>query len=176
MDPSAYNGKEWTELLRQMTPRQIRNSLKRAYRAEAKKAREMAVRSLRSRGPEVRGNARDWDNGVRSHIYSRGGGFLLTVKPRKAGKGGKGEKSMHTNRRGITKPVLLWAEEGTRQRATRSSSRFAARKRKGHPTGRMPAYGFLAAAEGEIGRMVEADLGKEVRVAVEKVAKKCGFL
>lgn len=154
-----------TNLLREMTPRQIRNSLKRAYRAEAKKVKKIAERKLDSSGLHVMGSKSDLHKGIRTRIYSRGGGFMLTVKP------GKGNvKSMHKNRRGFLKPVLLWAEEGTVGRFTRNGMR------RGHITGSMPSYGFMAAAEDEMLQTAENDLLSEVEVAVEKVARKAGMV
>ena len=175
----------------------MRNALKRSYRAEAKKALGIARRQLRASGLQVQGNQGDWDKGIRSHIYSKGGGFMLTVKARRANSKGKGEKSMHQNRKGFKKPVLMWAEEGTQKRLSKSSNwRYEhsgswklwarhggatrPRKRKvrtgGLNRGRMRAYGFLEKATPEMFQTVEADLGVEVDTAVEKVAKKCGFI
>lgn len=176
MDPEQYTGKEWTQLIKEMNPKQLRNSLKRAYRAEAKQALVIARRYLHSSGLDVHGNRTDWEKGIRSHIYSRGGGFLLTVKARGASRKGTGEKSMHVNRRGIKKPVLMWAEEGTKLRKTRTKTRFFVRMRKGHVTGRIKAYGFMEKAAPDMFRTVEEGLSKELDTAVEKVAKKCGFI
>ena len=176
MDPGEYTGKEWTQLIKEMTPKQLRSSLKRTYRAEAKQALVIARRYLHSSGLDVQGNYADWDKGIRSHIYSRGGGFLLTVKARGATRKGTGEKSMHVNRRGIKKPVLMWAEEGTKYRKTKSKTKFFVRKRKGHVTGRMKAYGFMEKAAPEMFRSVEEGLSRELGIAVEKVARKCGFI
>lgn len=176
MKPEDYKGTEWTELAKQLTPRQIRNSVKRAYRREARKARDIAVGKLRTSGLAVRGNAADWEKGIREHIYSRGGGFLISVKARGANRQGRGEKGMHRNRAGKTKPVLMWAEEGTQTRKTKTRTRIFTRKRKGHGTGRMPAYGFLAAAAPEMYRSVETGLFPEVETAVAKVAEKAGLI
>jgi hypothetical protein len=85
---------------------------------------------------------------------------------------GGGEKSMHLNRRGVKKPILMWAEEGTDRRYSRSKSKN--KKRTYH--GRMPAYGFLEKAEPEMYSTVESDLVVDVSSAVEAVAKKCGFV
>ena len=171
MDPDKYTGSDWIELSKQLEPKQIRNALKRAYRAEAKKAVDVARQSLASSRLKVKGNTADWKKGIRSHIYSRGGGFMVTVKAR----AGKNEKGMHVNRKGIKKPVLMWAEEGTTWRKTRSRSKFFVRKRKGHNTGKMPAYGFLKRAEPMMYNTVEQDLFPEVEKAVRKVAAKAGF-
>ena len=175
----------------------MRNALKRSYRAEAKKALGIARKALHESGLHVEGNKADWDKGIRSHIYSKGGGFMLTVKARRANSKGKGEKSMHKNRKGFKKPVLMWAEEGTQKREAKSKgwhyehtgswklwarhgTSYKPRKRKvrhgGLNRGQMGAYGFLEKATPEMFQVVEADLGIEVGTAVENVAKKCGFI
>lgn len=173
MDPKQYTGKEWTELLRQMTPKQIRNSVKRAYRAVSKEAVKVAQRNLAASGLKSSGG--DLKKGIRSYTYSRGGGFLVTVKARAANRQGKGERGMHTTRKGIKKPILMWAEEGTAKRYTKSKSKWFVRSRSGHSTGKMPAYGFLESAEPAMFSLVEQKLTPEVEKAVEKVARKCGF-
>ena len=174
MDPSQYTGKEWTDLLREMSPRQIRNAVKRAYRAVSKEAVKIAQRSLAASGLQSHGA--DLKKGIRPYVYSRGGGFLVTVKARAANRQGKGETGMHANRFGFKKPVLMWAEEGTKQRRTKTKTKWFTRSRKGHPTGSMPAYGFLAKAQPEMFSVVERGLTPEVEKAVDKIAKKCGFV
>lgn len=176
MNPKDYTGKEWTELLKSLTPRQIKNSVKRAYRKEADKACKIAVQKLRSSGLKVRGNSSDWEKGIRSHIYSRGGGFMVTVKARGVNKQGRGEKGMHKNRTGLKKPVLMWAEEGTTVRKTKSKTKIFVRKRKGHDTGAMPKCGFLESVAPEMSRSVETGLFPEIEIAVNKVAQKAGIL
>lgn len=176
MDPKDYTGKEWTDLLRGFSTRQIRNTLKRSYRKVGKEAQQIAVGKLRTSGLSIKG-ASDYDKGLRLHIYSKGGGFLITVKARSASrKTGKGEKSMHVTRTGNKKPVWMWAEEGTKSRKTKTKTRIAVRARKSHSTGSMPAYGFLKAAEPEMFRAVENSLTKELETATVKVAKKAGFV
>lgn len=179
---TTYTGKEWTALLKNLSSRELRNTLKRSYRAEAKKALEIARAQLQASGMQVKGNKADWTRGVRSYVYSRGGGFLITVKA-KASVKGKGEKSMHTNRRGDKKPVLMWAEEGTKVRTTRAKMgsksgwlRRAKVKKKGANRGRMPAYGFLEKAEPQMFRLVETDLVYQLDKAVTEQARKSGFI
>ena len=194
MQPSEYTGSEWKELAKELTPRQLRNALKRSYRAEAKKALGIARKYLGTSGLQVQGNKSDWDKGIRSHIYSRGGGFMITVKAHRANLKGEGEKSMHENRKGFKKPVLMWAEEGTKPRQ-RGGKKIRIKhgiygthrsgktqywtetiRKDGIPTGQMSAYGFLDKATPEMFQTVESDLTVEVGAAVEKVAKKCGFI
>ncbi len=179
MSPEEYTGKEWDDLLRQMNGTQIKKSMRGAIRAEARKAQKIAQGKLLSSGLQVRGSTSDWKKGIRTRIYpdNKGAGFMVTVKARAASrKTGKGEKSMHENRFGFRKPILMWAEEGTKNRSTKSQTKWFVRKKKGHSTGRMRAYGFMEAATPGMFRSVEAGLLPEVEKAVWKVAKKCGFV
>lgn len=176
MDPKEYTGREWTELARRLTARQVRNGVKRAYRRVGNEARRVAVAKLRTSGLNVRGNRADWERGIRSRVYSRGGGFMVTVRAKGANKSGKGERGMHLNRFGVKKPVLKWAEEGTRVRRTKTRTRFFVRQRRGHSTGAMPAYHFLEDATPEMYRVAEQALMPEVRRAVEQAARKAGFM
>lgn len=198
MDPKHYTAEEWNELTRQLTPRQMRNALKGAYRREAGRAVNIARSSLRQSGLKVEGNSADWEKGVRSHVYSRGGGFLVTVRGRSSGRNRK-ERSMHENRRGLHLPVLMWAEEGTRMRysgpggwhyeysragnaklAARHGAKYKLRKTRvrhsGIPRGRMKAYGFLERAAPQMFRSVEAGLLPDVEKAVVRIARRCGLL
>lgn len=178
MDPQDYTGKEWTDLLREMTPKQLKKAMRSAIRAASRKALKIAQGKLLSDGPQVKGNTADWKKGIRNRVYpdSKGSGFLITVKARGANRQGKGEKGMHENRKGIKKPILMWAEEGTKYRSTKTQTKWFIRKKKGHRTGRMPGYHFLQKAEPEMRGTVEKDLTPEVEKAVEKVARKCGMI
>ncbi len=179
MDPKEYTGKEWDDLLREMNAKQIKSSLRSAMRAEAKKAVAIAQRHLASSGLKVQGDTSDWKKGIRSFVYnpSRATGFLVTVKARAASrKTGKGEKSMHTNRFGNKKPVLMWAADGTQYRKTKSQTKWFVRSKKGHRTGRMRDYDFLDKSTPEMFQSVETGLTPEIGNAVTKVARKCGFI
>jgi hypothetical protein len=183
------------QLMKELTPRELRKGLKAGYRQTAKKARKVALRYLHASSLQVKGNKGDLDKGLRAYIYSKGGGFLLTVNARRATKSGKGEKGMHENRYGKKKPVLMWAEDGTqkRQRGGRTftvrgnliygsqrSERlryYKIRKRvDGVNTGAMPAYSFLDKATPEVTKVVEAELSTQIKESVEKVARKSGLL
>lgn len=190
MDPNEYTGKEWTDLLKQLDRKQIKRALKGAYRKEANNAVKIARRHLHSSGMQVKGNKADWDKGIRTYVYSRGGGFLVTVKARAKSKRNSKEAGMHANRqygkpykrgplKGVPrketkKPILMFAEDGTRLRKTRTNTTYW--PRKGHSTGQMRKYGFLEKATPEMFRSVEQGLQPELEKAVEKQAKKAGFI
>ncbi len=145
-----------------LTVRQMRNALKKGYRKVAAVSRKTARASLRARGPQViKGNKRDWAAGIRTEIYSRGGGYTLTEYGRK-----RGDKGMHRNRRGLLKPVLQWAELGTKDRKTKHGGFFR---------GKMPAYGFMTAVEDKVIADAERDLCPEVEKAVDEAAAKAGL-
>lgn len=193
----VYTGKEWDDLLRGFSKRQIRNTLKRSYRKVGNGAKKIAAKKLSSSGLEVKGSRADWEKGIRLYVYSKGGGFMLTVKARAAKKNGSGELSMHTNRKGFKKPVLMWAEEGTQERFAkptkfryewtghqklwaRHGAAYKPKRRKiaiaGRKRGQMPAYDFMKKSEPEAFRYVEGSLVKELETATVKVAKKAGFV
>jgi hypothetical protein len=169
-------------LLNELSPRLLRNALKQSYRRVGNMARQVAVNNLNSSGLKVQGNKSDWEKGIRLHIYSKGGGFMVTIKSVKAG---RGEKSMHANRYygkmrsdGTTNlrklPILMWQEEGTGARKTKSKTRIWKRSRKGHSTGRLSAVHFLQRSEPEMTGIVETEEMKELDAALERVARKAG--
>lgn len=149
----------FTQLLSELSPKEQRKALTAAMRREANAIKQAAWSNVRSAPPSKKGStgmARDKVyRGIYTRIYPKryGLGFLVTVKPH-------GSKGIHTNRRGKQKPVLMFAEEGTKNRnvgprrgqATLRRGIFARKKwrdyrRTGHTTGSMPRYGFLARAE-----------------------------
>ena len=163
MDPKQYDGKEWHQLLTLMTSKEIKKSIKGAYRRIGNNARKIAVDKLNSSGIH---STPGLEKSLRLYVYSRGGGFMLTTKVAKNGKG------IYTNHRGIKKPVLMWAAEGTKKRHTKS--RFFSRK--GHSTGSMRKYGFMDSATVESYKLVESNLQKEIELSVDKIAKKAGLI
>lgn len=99
----------------------------------------------------------------------------MTVGTKRAGKNGKGEAGYHTNRQGLKKPVLIWVEEGTKERKTKSNGgRRAARRRSAHSTGRMRRYGFMSQTLNGVRDTVTADIHNMVTDNVFRVAKKYG--
>ena len=149
----------WTELMKQMSQRQLRNALKSGYRKANNEALKIARQKLGETSLHVMGNTGDWKRGVRGYIYSKGGGFMATVK-------GRGQKSMHVNRRGKEKPVLMWAEEGTKPR----------KRRNGGNSGHMRAYNFMRDSEAAMYRKVEEVLAPELEKAVYRAAQKAGLV
>lgn len=135
-----------------------------ALRRTATQVRRMAVGYLLNSGLR---HAKEMQRGIRKGVRRKDLGFFVTVA---TGSNGQGQ---HRNRFGKLKPVLSWAEDGTNLRKTRSSSRSYIRKRKGHTTGSMPAYGFMAASRQRLGG-IEAGFRTNLADSVVKIAKRYG--
>lgn len=166
-----YDDGNLQRLFAELEPRRRTQALKGGFRKAANNVRKKAVGNLR----EAIRTDRDLEKGVRAIVFKRTAGFRVTIGTKKAGKNGKGEAGMHTNRRGLKKPVLIWAEEGTKQRTTKSSGgKRATRLRSSHSTGSMPRFGFMRKTRDEVRETVTDDMRKMVTENVERVAKKYG--
>lgn len=168
-----YDDKNLQRLFAELEPKRRLQAIKGGFRREANQVRKTAINNLRS---SIQSN-KDLEKGVRAIAFKRKAGFRVTVGTKRAGKNGKGEAGFHTNRQGLKKPVLIWAEEGTAERKTKpkqGTRRRAARLRASHRTGRMKRYGFMAQTLSSVRDTVTADIQKMVTENVEQVAKKYG--
>lgn len=163
----AYDDSNLQRLFAEMEPKRRLQAIKGGFRKAAQKVRKTAINNLRSSG--IRSD-RDLERGIRAIVFKRKAGFRVTIGTKKAGKNGKGEAGFHKNRQGVKKPILIWAEEGTKKRQTKSNSR----KRAAHSTGRMRRYGFMAQTLSSTRGTVTADVHEMVTDNVIKVAKKYG--
>ena len=168
-----YDDKNLQRLFAELEPKRRLQAIKGGFRREANQVRKTAINNLRS---SIQSN-KDLEKGVRAIVFKRKAGFRVTVGTKRAGKNGKGEAGFHTNRQGLKKPVLIWAEEGTAERKTKpkqGTRRRAARLRASHRTGRMKRYGFMAQTLTGVRDTVTANTHKMVTENVEQVAKKYG--
>ena len=157
-------------LLSRLEPEQVRLYLKKSYDNTASRVRQIALGALHGININVQGDRTDWDASLRSHIYSGGGGFLLTVRGRQGARGsGAGELGMHKNRFfGKTKrklPILQWIEHGTKERKTKGF------KRKSHSTGTINGQHFLRRMEPSLVQFVEHEAIKDINHVLADVAK-----
>ena len=169
-----YDDSKLQQLFAELEPKRRLQALKGGFRKEANQVRKTAVNNLRSSGIK---SSKDLEKGIRSVVFKRKAGFRVTVGTKKANKKGKGEAGLHTNRQGLKKPILIWAEEGTAERKTKpkqGSRRRAARLRSSHSTGRMKRYGFMEQTLSDVRNKVTNDLHEMVINSVEKIAKKYG--
>lgn len=173
-----YDDSNLRKLFAAMKPEQRLKALKGAFRREASRVRRVAVNNLRS---SLHGDAQ-LEKGIRAIVFKRKAGFRVTIGTKRANKKGKGERGYYISRSrrgkpGATgKPVLIWAEEGTDSRRTKSKTRVFTRLRKGHSTGRMKRYGFMRKTLSEVQDGVTVSLQNEIIDNVQKTAKKYGCI
>ena len=168
-----YDDRNLQRLFADMEPKRRLQAIKGGFRKEANLVRKTAINNLRN---SIRTD-KDLEKGVRAIVFKRKAGFRVTVGTKKANKSGKGEAGFHTNRQGLKKPVLIWAEDGTDERRTKpkqGTRRRASRLRASHPTGRMKRYGFMAQTLRSVRDTVTDNVHKMVTENIEKIAKKYG--
>lgn len=175
-----YDGKEFAAVMRAMSPRMVRNSLKSAYRKVAKKAKDVVVSKAASSGLE---HGASVGRSVRVRIYPWGNGFMLTTKPHNGGKNTLGSvaKGYHKNRSGQWKPIALWANAGTKPRNIRTGKHVRVNfgngvtgswLTMGRGRGSMPAYSFMDKSNTEAVNVVGNDMFGEIVAAVNKRLEK----
>lgn len=159
-----------TEQLRRLTeelePKRLRSATKQSLGAGARKLKQAAAK-------EVRGSK--WHNasriakGVRSIVSVKKGSYGISTYPNPRSSGTKG--GFHLNRRALWKPVLLWANAGTKNRST--SSRLS---RKAHSTGKISGVGFIEKAEASASKASMDMVVRAYETRVAAIAKKLGKL
>ena len=104
-------------------------------------------------------------------VYPKGGGFMVDARAR----GRRG--AQYVNSAGATKPVLMWATEGTavRGRTNWDGKDNGHKRRRGAYRGRMPRYDIIDRAEAMSVSFVETDLQGEIEAATWRRAKKMGL-
>ena len=160
-----------------------RKAMRSAMRREGNRLKKNAVSNLASSGIG-QGTRRSLSSGiyVRTYPDRYGLGFMVSIKPHGRRKG------IHLNRQGKQKPVLMWAEDGTRQRhigrriaSVFGKSRFTGKKvrqylRGGANRGKMQRYAFLAKTEQQTAGSVETNLFEGFQKNLERAARKQGLL
>lgn len=166
-----YNDTNLQRLFTELEPKRRSQALRGGFRKAANDVRKKAVANLRS---SIHTD-KDLEKGIRALVFKRSAGFRVTIGTKKAGKNGKGESGMHVNRQGLKKPVLIWAELGTKERSTKNGGgKRATRYRAAHRTGSMRQYGFMAKTREQVRDTVTADLHTQVADNVKRVAEKYG--
>lgn len=171
-DPSKYKGKEWNELLQCFNKRDLKASLKGAYRMTGNEILLIARQKLMSSGIA---HASKLKKDIRLRVYPKGTGFMITVKPH-----GK-TQGYHTNSKGLQKPVVMWAEEGTKVRYVRHGGGQKVQTSDGkwvtlgRRRGQMPAYHFLDGIEDKGGPIIERGIAPAIEQSVMSKASKNGW-
>ena len=173
-----FAGKEFADVLRALNARQLKLTLKSAYRKEGNKVKkiveQIASTATASDGPHA-GNTLRHGGAVgasaKVRVYSRGGGFMVDARAH----GQRG--AQYTTSSGKIKPVLMWATEGTAVRGRKGwgGKDRGHTRRKGAYRGRMPKYDIIDRAEAQSVTFVEKDLESEIEAAAWRRAKKMGL-
>lgn len=163
-----YDDDRFRRMWVQMSPRRRMQALKGHYRIAGRKFRNAAISELRRSGIHT---SRDLEKGVRLLVFRNTPGFRVTVGTKGRGKGAKG---YHTNRRGLEKPVLMWAEDGTMQRARRRNRRRSLRSMAA--TGRMPALLFLEKAKQSQAATINDEIKNYLMTSTQRIALRYGCI
>lgn len=177
-----YNDSQLRELYAQMDEKQRSKAMKGAFRSTANLLKRSAISHLRG---SIK-SSREMEKGVRALVFKRKLGFRVTVgtvlKKSKDKTHYTTKKGFYLNHQGLEKPVLIWAEDGTKERRLKGSrgshrTKRGFRKRylfNGAFRGRMPAYQFIVKANQQVGPQINQTLQDSFRASVEKTAKKYG--
>ena len=120
----------------ELSTRELRRAIKGSLNKEAKRVRRSAASYLRSSAVYKGGklhNASAVAKGIRAKVYKDYSGFIVAANPYK-------KVGFHKNRRGLLKPVLMWANMGTQERTRKGA--------KGS-NGSMAAIDFIKKAENQ---------------------------
>ena len=172
-----YDDRQLQKLFADMEVSKREKALRGAFRRVANSTRKVAVSNLQQTDIN---NASALASGVRAIVYKRKTGFRVTIAPKKANRQGKGERSMHLNRQGLKKPVLLWAERGTVYRKTKSRVRVKGAYGKWYTTGlgrgamSRTRYEFMKRTARQVDGKNTAILHDEIRKSIARTAKKYG--
>lgn len=175
--------KPFASIYKALAPKDQRKAMRSAMRREGNRLKKAAVSNLAQSGIG-QGTKRSLSSGiyVRTYPDRYGLGFMVSVKPH------GGRKGVHLNRQNKEKPVLMWAEDGTRLRHVGrrissffGKSRFTGKKvrqyrRGGASRGKMKRYAFLAKTEQQTADSVETNLFASLQKNVERAARKQGLL
>lgn len=157
------------KLFESLEPKRRRLALRGAFLKAASFVREKAVSNLRETGIHT---SKGLERGVRREMLKKKLGFRVTIGTPKRHKRGfyQDTAAIHKNKRGLEKPILPWVELGTDERYTKSEFR----KRKGHYTGKMKEYGFMAKTKNQVSAKVTEELHNAIIDNIKNTAKKYG--
>lgn len=169
-----YDDTQLRRLFADMEPDKRLKALKGGFRRVSNHVRKVALNNLRGKGIN---HADELGCGIRAIVFKRKAGFRVTIGSKKANKQGKGERGMHLNRQGLKKPVLIWAEQGTKRRDAKSRVRVKGPKGwfyTRYNRGLMPRYKFMEETRIQTEANTTEMLHTEVKKSITRVAKKYG--
>lgn len=171
-----YRDKNLRRLFAALSPANRKKAIKGACRRVANSVKKVAINNLRSTGLH---NAEQLSEGVRAMAFKREAGFRVTVAAKKANMLGRGEKGMHKNRVGEKKPILIWAELGTKWRRTKADKKYKVSiegrwRTIGKHRGFMKRYGFMAKTRNQVNGSVGHKIKEEIAAKIKQISRKYG--
>jgi hypothetical protein len=171
--------KPFAEVFKALDMKTQRKALKGAVRKESNRLKRVAMEEVMS-SDIGKGTKEPLSKSLYSRVFPDryGLGALVSVRPH-----GK-RKGYHVNRYGKEKPVLMWAESGTRMRNVgkkvdyfTSRNRYTGKRtrnyiRGGASRGRMRKYEFLKHADEKAGGQTEENLFNEFKKNVYRAAER----
>ena len=148
-----------SELMKELSDKELIRALRNTYRAEARKVKRVADRKVKASGWH---NAAKIAKTVRAKERKDLQGYIVAANPH-------GKKSMHLNRRGLLKPVAFWLDQGTDNHGERET------RKKGYKRGSTEGKHFIEAAEKAVPesmQRIEKELEKQVSKIVERKMNK----
>lgn len=161
-------GTSLRKLEESLSPKQVTAAIRGGVRREANRVRKVVIRNIRG---SLRSN-HTLEKGVRVEMYKKIPGFRVTIRTKKhKGKRPKTSRQQTLEEAGL---VLLWNEEGTKPRKTKSRTKLWKRTRRGHYTGQLKGKQFVQRAYVSERNVIERNVFDEVKRNVEKALKKYG--
>lgn len=167
-----YNDRNLQRMFAELDPKHRLKAFKSAFRRAANTVRKTAINNLRS---SIRSDA-DLERGIRAIVWKRKAGFRVTIGTKRLNKKTGKMHGYHKTRQGDYKPILLWAEAGTKWRRSKTPTRYKVGTKwaTGLHRGAMKRYGFMTKTlESEKERVTDY-LHNEIIDSVTKVATKYG--
>lgn len=165
----GFSGEEFNAILKALDSRELRALLRATYRREGAKVKQLIAGRTGNIG--IRDGSRMARSSLRVYTYSKGGGFMVTLKPR--GKKGlymtRQDKASPSARWRYGHPVGMWLNSGSWKTGERVTER-------GGNRGRLYAYNFLENGEADALRMVRADVYAELQRQLRKRMGKMGIV
>lgn len=189
----TYDDSRLNAFFAELDPKKRKAALKGGIRRCANKVKRQAVSNLRTatnpRGRKLNAST-GLDKGIRALVYKKkAAGFRVTIGTKFNKRNPGKSKGYHRNRawrkaqaagksegalRSMEKPVLLWAESGTKGRKTKTKTRVFVRKKKGHSTGKMPAYLFMKKTKDQMKDKITEEMRTGIREYMTNLARKHG--
>ena len=159
-----YDDTNLQKLFGELQPKQRIKAMRGAFRMAGNKVRKAVIDNLRE---SVNSN-KTLEKGIKVMVWKKVAGFRVTVG------NGKYKSRRYTGKNSKEVPVLRWLDTGTGVRKTKGSSRGFGLSKKGHSTGHLKRYGYMAKTKAQVASSVTGYIQESVIKSIKRTAKKYG--